>query len=85
VVLLADAGGFPGSCRRLVFDGRVYKLKLEASQTKSRRPYGAAVPHELTPYRDLWLEIHRVQLIARPETRSAAWKATSGPTAGAGP
>jgi integrase/recombinase XerC len=53
--------------RRFVFDGRAYRLKLDAAETKSGCPYVAAAPHELAPYMDLWLEVYGVQLIARAE------------------
>jgi len=55
--------------RRFVFDGRAYRLKLDAAETKSGCPYVAAAPHELAPYMDLWLEVYGVQLIARAEDR----------------
>ena len=52
--------------QHLVFDGCAYRLKLTAAETKTGRPYIAAVPPELTPYIDGWLQVHRplLQLIA---------------------
>jgi integrase/recombinase XerD len=52
--------------QHLVFNGQAYGLKLSASETKTDRPYVAAVPPELTSYIDGWLQVHRarVQLIA---------------------
>jgi hypothetical protein len=38
-------------------------------------------PHELTPCMDLWVEVHRVQLIARTRDQVSAG---TGSTAGAG-
>ena len=35
-------------------------MKLPAAETKTGRPYVAAVPHELTPYIDRWLQVHRL-------------------------
>src|SRR5918996_3151375 len=53
--------------QHLVFDGCAYWLKLSAAETKTGRPYVAAVPLELTPYIDGWLQVHRarLQLMAR--------------------
>ena len=34
--------------QHLVFDGYAYRLKLTAAETKTGRPYHAAVPPELT-------------------------------------
>jgi integrase/recombinase XerD len=48
--------------QHLVFDGDAYLVKLSATETKTGRPYVAAVPPELTPYIDRWLEIHRLRL-----------------------
>jgi integrase/recombinase XerD len=45
-----------------VFDGSAYLLKLSAAETKTGRPYIAAVPAELTPYIDGWLQVHRASL-----------------------
>jgi integrase/recombinase XerD len=52
--------------QHLVFDGEAYRLKLSAAETKTGRPYHAAVPPALTPYANLWLRVHRpiLQLIA---------------------
>ena len=44
----------------LVFDGQDYQMKLPAAETKTGRPYVAAVPHELTPYIDRWLQAYRL-------------------------
>jgi integrase/recombinase XerD len=51
--------------QHLMFDGTAYWLKLTAAETKTGRPYHAAVPPELTPYIDGWLQVHReaIQLI----------------------
>jgi len=35
-------------------------VKLPAAETKTGRPYVAAVPHELTPYIDPWLQVYRL-------------------------
>jgi integrase/recombinase XerD len=35
-------------------------VKLPAAETKTGRPYVAAVPHELTPYIDRWLQAYRL-------------------------
>ena len=35
-------------------------MKLPAAETKTGRPYVAAVPHELTPYIDSWLQAYRL-------------------------
>jgi len=48
--------------QHLVFDGCAYRLRLTAAETKSGRPYHAAVPPELTPYIDGWLQVHRPAL-----------------------
>jgi integrase/recombinase XerD len=48
--------------QHLVFDGCAYGLKLSATETKTGRPYAAAVPMELTPYIDGWLQVHRARL-----------------------
>jgi hypothetical protein len=45
--------------QHLVFDGSAYRLKLTAAESKSGRPYVAAVPPELTPYIVGWLQVHR--------------------------
>jgi integrase/recombinase XerD len=60
--------------QHLVFDGDAYLVKLTATETKTGRPYVAAVPPELTPYLDRWLEIYRrnLQTFARGQTQSAA-------------
>jgi hypothetical protein len=52
--------------QHLVFDGCAYGLKLRAAETKTGRPYVAAIPHELTGYIDQWLRLHRpaLQLMA---------------------
>ena len=51
--------------QHLVLDGPDYRLTLTATETKTRRPYVAAVPHELTSYINQWLEVHRVHLNAQ--------------------
>jgi integrase/recombinase XerD len=48
--------------RHLIFDGRSYRLEFTAAETKSGRPYHAALPHELTPYVDEYLQVHRPSL-----------------------
>ena len=48
--------------RHLVFDGNAYRLTLTAEETKTSRPYVAAVPQELTSYIDQWLRVHRPTL-----------------------
>jgi integrase/recombinase XerD len=48
--------------QHLVFDGQAYGLKLSAAETKSGRPYVAAMPPELTRYMDGWLQVHRAHL-----------------------
>jgi integrase/recombinase XerD len=57
--------------QHLVFDGDAYLVKLSAAETKTGRPYVAAVPPELTPYLDRWLEIHRrnLQTFAQSEAQ----------------
>jgi integrase/recombinase XerD len=57
--------------QHLVFDGAAYLVKLSATETKTGRPYVAAVPPELTPYIDRWLETFRPNLhtIARAEAQ----------------
>jgi integrase/recombinase XerD len=51
--------------QHLVFDGRAYRLEITAAETKTGRPYIAAVPDELTPYVDRWLQVHRPVLPLR--------------------
>jgi integrase/recombinase XerD len=57
--------------RHLIFDGRNYRLELAAAETKTGRPYVAAIPPELMPYIDRWLREHRPVLklssLAGPE------------------
>ena len=48
--------------QHLVFNGSGYWLKLSAAETKTGRPYHAAVPPELTPYVDGCLQVHRAAL-----------------------
>jgi integrase/recombinase XerD len=57
----------------LVFDGRDYRVKLTAMETKTGRPYVAAAPHELTTYMDRWLQVHTpaAQLIAKAGGRAS--------------
>jgi integrase/recombinase XerD len=45
-----------------MFDGGAYCLKLTAAETKSGRPYHAAIPAELTPYIEGWLRLYRPML-----------------------
>jgi len=71
--------------RHLLWDGQVYQPHFTAAETKTRRPYAASVPRELTPYVDAWLQVHRpVQSIALGGGQVGTG-ATSGSTAGAGP
>jgi integrase/recombinase XerD len=48
--------------RHLLFDGRGYRLEFTAAETKTGRPYVAAVPAELTAYVDDYLRVHRPRL-----------------------
>jgi integrase/recombinase XerD len=48
--------------RHVIFDGQDYRLHLTAAETKTGRPYSAAVPHDLTSYMDRWLELRRPEL-----------------------
>jgi integrase len=48
--------------QHLMFDGCAYCLKLTAAETKSGRPYYAAIPVELTPYMEGWLRLYRPML-----------------------
>jgi integrase/recombinase XerD len=48
--------------QHLMFDGCAYCLKLTAAETKSGRPYHAAIPAELTPYIEGWLRLYRPML-----------------------
>jgi integrase/recombinase XerD len=48
--------------RHLIFDGQAYRLELTAAETKTGRPYHAAVPPELTAYVNDYLEVHRPSL-----------------------
>jgi len=45
--------------QHLLFDGEDYRLSLTAAETKTGRPYVAAVLHELTPYIERWLQVRR--------------------------
>jgi integrase len=45
--------------RHLVWNGQGHQLHFTAVETKTRRPYDASVPPELTPYVDGWLQVHR--------------------------
>ena len=69
--------------QHVVFDGHGYRLDLTAAETKTGRPYVAAVPHELTPYIDRWLQVYRpaVQSIARADGELAGWVLASGSAA----
>ncbi len=69
--------------QHLVFDGRAYRLEITAAETKTGRPYIAAVPHELTTYIDRWLQVYRPQLIASADRRARSvdahlWLSRSG-------
>lgn len=56
--------------QHLVVDGRDYRVNLTAAETRSGRPHVAAVPHELTPYIDRWLQVYRrVPLMAAGRAR----------------
>lgn len=59
--------------RHLIFDGQAYRLEFTAAETKTGRPYVAAVPHELTPYLDDYLQVHRAtfQSIGCPMTAAS--------------
>ena len=48
--------------QHVIFDDGAYGLKLTAAETKTGRPYVAAVPPELTPYIDDWLHVHRPRM-----------------------
>jgi len=56
--------------QHLVFDGHDYQVKLAAAEAKNGRPYVAAVPHELTPYIDRWLQVHRRMPLMAAATRA---------------
>jgi integrase len=49
--------------QHLVFDGSAYLLKLGAAETKTGRPYVAAVPDLLTSYVNQWLQMYRSRLV----------------------
>jgi integrase/recombinase XerD len=55
--------------RHLIVDGGEYRIKLAAAETKTGRPYSAAIPPELMPYLDRWLQVYRprLQSIARAQ------------------
>jgi integrase/recombinase XerD len=58
--------------QHLVFDGDAYLVKLSATETKTGRPYVAAVPDLLTSYVNSWLQMYRsilVQTFARGQTQ----------------
>ena len=61
--------------QHLVFDGRAYRLEFTAAETKTGKPYIAAVPHELTTYIDQWLQVYRPALMA-PAGRGRSVDAT---------
>ena len=48
--------------QHLVFDGEAYGLQLTAAETKTGRPYRAAIPTELTGYIGRYLEVIRPEL-----------------------
>ena len=60
--------------QHLVFDGEAYGLQLTAAETKTGRPYRAAIPTELTGYIGRYLEVVRpiLQSIARGGRRRGA-------------
>jgi integrase/recombinase XerD len=45
--------------QHLVSAGQGYELRLTGEETKTRRPYHAAVPPQLTQSIDGWLQVHR--------------------------
>jgi hypothetical protein len=45
--------------RHLVWNGQNYQLHFTAAETKTKRPYVASVPPELTAYIDGWLQVQR--------------------------
>jgi integrase/recombinase XerD len=57
--------------QHLVFDGQGYGLRLTADETKTLRPYHAAVPVELTPCFDAWLQVHQPRVQSIAPTREA--------------
>ena len=54
--------------RQLTFDGRVWRLRFTAAETKTARPYDAELPESLTPRVQAWLEIWRPLLIDLTQT-----------------
>jgi site-specific recombinase XerC len=63
--------------RHLSFDGSACRLELTAAETKTGRPYHAAVPAELTPYIDRWLQVHRPTLQSTPKAGREAVQSTA--------
>jgi integrase/recombinase XerD len=64
--------------RHLLFDGQAYRLEFTAAETKAGRLYHAAVPVELTPYVEDYLQVHRprLQMFSRadgPGTDGRLW------------
>jgi integrase/recombinase XerD len=57
----------------LVSYGCAYRLHLTAAETKTGRPYLAAVPQDLTTYIHQWLNVYRpfLQLVAARRDRGA--------------
>jgi hypothetical protein len=60
------------SGRHLIFDGHAYRLEFTAAETKTGRPYVAAVPPELTTYLDDYLHVHRPTLQSIALARGAS-------------
>ena len=58
--------------QHLVSDGHDYRVRLAATETKTGRPYVAAVPAELTTYIDRWLQVYRPVPLMAAATRATA-------------
>jgi integrase/recombinase XerD len=56
--------------QHLAFDGHDYRVNLTAAETKTGRPYVAAVPPELTPYIERWLQVYRPLPLRANATRA---------------
>jgi integrase len=48
--------------RQLIFHDPAYQLAFGIDETKTRRPYSASLPLQLTPYVDRYLNVHRPTL-----------------------
>jgi len=48
--------------KHLIFDGQDYRLNLTAAETKTGRPYVAAIPQVLTTHVHQWLHVYRTRL-----------------------